>query len=110
MDNFNILETLEKQGAFIDCSVEHYKDGSNVNFSISFYIDGKQTNTGWYNDNHEFGNSTQVMNAAVKLAQWYLEKPERITMINTGPTIEGYFEYNDELMEFIEQLEIKNYE
>ncbi len=52
----------------------------------------------------------QNLLAVGKLAQWYLEKPERITMINSRPTIEGYFEYNDELMKFIEQLEIKNYE
>lgn len=104
------LETfveLESKGVYIHFSPEHYKDGSNLCFSIDFQKGEDRTSrvgTGWYNDNHEFGGVKTTMEAAVKLAQWYLENPDRINLINSGYHDPVYIEYSKELREFTETL------
>lgn len=76
--NINIekeLRALEAKGVFINLDYDHYKDGTNCNWSIEFR-DLKQTNsqTGWYGDNNEFGDTVDCIKAAIKFANWLLEK------------------------------------
>src|SRR6056297_2111749 len=85
------LNELQRKNVFIHTQVEHYDDGSNVCFSIEFKDYKEQT--GWYNDNHEFGDAGDVMKSAIELAEWYLENPERIKKINGKFDID----YNKEL-------------
>lgn len=124
MISLESLEDLEKKGVFINCSPEHYKNGSNLCFSIEFVIDrsslgAKKTDkygneipstikTGWYNDNHDFGNACQSMLAAIKLAFWYLEKPDRIFLINSGYHDPEYADYVLEKRRFLDT--IKNFD
>lgn len=99
------LETykeLEEQGVFIHYSPEHYNDGSNLNFSIEFR--NHKTQTGWYNDNHEFGDVLDTMISAVLLAKWYLENPRRIELINGRVGDPEYHQYKDELHEFLKPI------
>jgi hypothetical protein len=103
MDSY---KRLEESGVYIHYSPEHYKDGSNVNFSIEF-LDRETLNrvaTGWYNDNHEFGDTSETMTASVKLALWYLEDPKRISLINSGYNDPEYIAYTSELSKFTKKL------
>jgi hypothetical protein len=102
MMNLSEYAELEKQNVFINYSVEHYGDGCNLNFSIEFR-DYERAQTGWYNDNHEFGDVADTMEASVRMAKWYLGKPERIKMINSAYTPE-YIKFHDELSLFITSL------
>ena len=74
------LNKLQLKNVFIHIEPEHYKNGSNACFSIEFRDYGEQT--GWYGDNHEFGEFGDVMYAALELAEWYLEDDNRIKAIN----------------------------
>jgi len=103
MDSY---KRLEESGVYIHYSPEHYKDGSNVNFSIEF-LDRETLNrvaTGWYNDNHEFGDASETMSASVKLARWYLDDPKRISLINSGYHDPEYIAYTSELSKFTKKL------
>ena len=95
-------EILEENGVFIYYSYDHYQDGTNCNFSIEFR-DYKQQ-TGWYGDNHEFGNVKEIMIFSRKLALWYLENPTRINLINSGYNDPKYVEYVEELSKFIKKF------
>lgn len=76
----NKLNQLQQKNVFIHTNIEHYNDGSNICFSIEFRDYDKQT--GWYNDNHEFGDAGDVFDSAIQLAEWYLEDIERIKDID----------------------------
>jgi hypothetical protein len=102
MMNLSEYAELEKRNVYINYSVEHYGDVCNLNFSIEFR-DYEHAQTGWYNDNHEFGDVADAMEASIHIAKWYLEKPERIKMINSAYTPE-YIKFNDELSLFITSL------
>ena len=105
MEEFDVFNELEKKGVFIHYSPEHYKDGSNLMFSIEFTKEKKQT--GWYNDNHEFGNVQQTIYKSTQLALWYLEIPSRIETIDYYINIIGnpeYLKHHDELFEFLKSL------
>ena len=109
MTNLESYTLLEEKGVFIHYIPEHYKDGTNVNFSIEFILDReklKRIQTGWYNDNHEFGNVYQTMIASVKLAFWYLEDPKRIQLINSGYNDMDYIKYVEERKEFLKTITI----
>ena len=96
------LETykeLEENGVYIHYIPEHYTDGSNLNFSIEFK--NQNTQTGWYNDNHEFGGVYETMYKSVHIAQWYLKDPKRIDLIDSGYNNPEYIKYKDELYELI---------
>lgn len=100
-----ILETyslIEKYGVFIHYSPEHYEDGSNMLFSIEFT--NQKVQTGWYNDNHEFGGVSRTIICSLKLALWYLEEPSRIEMIKSGYHNPEYYKYIEDLSKFIETL------
>lgn len=105
LDTFDLLET---QGVYIHYSADHYKDGSNLCFSIEFLRGDARVGTGWYNDNHDFGNVKQTMEASVKIALWYLEKPERIDLINSGYHDPIYREYTKELSNFLTKIIMQN--
>ena len=101
----NKLETyklLEENGVFIHYIPEHYKDGSNLNFSIQFTK--QNTQTAWYNDNHEFGDVYETMDRSLQLAKWYLDEPSRIDLINSGYHNPEYIKYKDELKEFLSTM------
>lgn len=66
---------LEVQGVFIKLSYDHYNDGTNCNFSIDFHKLGH--NTMRYGDNHEFGDTANVLIAGIKFAKWFLEDEDR---------------------------------
>ena len=87
--------TLEENGVYIHYVPEHYADGTNLNFSIEFK--NQKTQTGWYNDNHEFGDVYETMYKSIHIAQWYLKDPKRIELINSGYNNPEYIVYKDEL-------------
>ena len=100
-----ILETynlLEKYGVFIHYSPDHYEDGSNMLFSIEFT--NQKIQTGWYNDNHEFGDVPRTLLCSLKLALWYLEDFTRIEMINSGYYNEQYSRYVEDKNKFLQTL------
>jgi hypothetical protein len=92
-------KTLEENGVYIHYIPEHYTDGSNLNFSIEFK--NQNTQTGWYNDNHEFGGVYETMYKSVHIAQWYLKDPKRIELIDSGYNNPEYIKYKDELYKLI---------
>lgn len=94
--------TLEENGVFIHYEFEHYNDGTNLNFSIEFK--NHNTRTGWYNDNHEFGDVYETMYKSVHLAQWYLKEPKRMELINSGYNNPEYISYKEELAEVIKMM------
>lgn len=77
MDYLAEIEALYKAGVLIHYRHETYKDGTNTNFSIEFlkmrYPDGDSYQTGWYGDNHEFGDPHEVMRASLLFAKYLLE-------------------------------------
>ena len=97
-----IYDLLEKHGVFIHYCPEHYKDGSNMLFSIEFT--NQKIQTGWYNDNHEFGGVSRTILCSLKLALWYLEEPSRIEMINSGYNAPEYFKYREDIFNFLKTL------
>ena len=97
-----IYDLLEKHGVFIHYGPEHYKDGSNMLFSIEFT--NQKIQTGWYNDNHEFGGVSRTILCSLKLALWYLEEPSRIEMINSGYYNEQYSRYVEDKNKFLQTL------
>lgn len=99
LETFNFLEDNK---VFIHYRPEHYNDGSNLCFSIEF-IEYK-TQTGWYNDNHEFGNTYDTMKSSLQIAVWYLENTERIKLINSGYHDSKYILYVEEKHKFIKNL------
>lgn len=101
----SILESysiLEKYGVFIHYSPEHYGDGSNMLFSIEFT--NQKIQTGWYNDNHEFGDVPRTLLCSLKLALWYLEDLTRVEMISTNRYNDQYFKYEEDRDNFIKTL------
>jgi len=99
------LETykeLEENGVYIHYIPEHYNDGTNLNFSIEFRK--YKTQTGWYNDNHEFGDVLETMTSSILLAKWYLENPRRIELINGSITDPEHYQYGEDLMEFLNPI------
>jgi len=95
-------KTLEDNGVYIHYVHEHYTDGVNLNFSIEFKK--HNTQTGWYNDNHEFGDVYDTMNKSVLLSLWYLEDPKRIDLIDSGYHSEEYRKYVGELADMISTM------
>lgn len=104
------FDALEKNGVFINFSAEHYRDGSNLCFSIQFLREGKPVGTGWYNDNHEFGGVSSTMESAILIAKWYLEEPGRIDLINSGYNEPAYRDYVADLQKFIILLKDKSHD
>jgi hypothetical protein len=99
------LETykeLEDEGVYIHYIPEHYNDGTNLNFSIEFRK--YKTQTGWYNDDHEFGDVLDTMTSSILLAKWYLENPRRIELINGSITDPEHYQYGEDLMEFLNPI------
>lgn len=99
LDHF---DTLEQNGVFIHYSYDHYKDGTNCNFSIEFT--NQNTQTGWYGDNHEFGEVKDVMLFSIKLAFWYLDNPKYIDLIDSGYHESDYMDYVEKRREFIKEF------
>ena len=122
----NTYKTLEDNGVYIHYVPEHYTDGSNLNFSIEFtkyktqnvkllHRDNEKivvlpigekldVVTGWYNDDHEFGNVYDTKVKSIKLAQWYLEDPKRIELIDGSIGDREYINYLTELCDFLDNL------
>ena len=96
------LKTLEDNGVYIHYVPEHYNNGSNLNFSIEFTK--YKTQTGWYNDDHEFGDVYDTTVKSLKLAQWYLEDPKRIELIDGSIGDREYINYLTELCDFLELI------
>ena len=101
-DTLNIYKTLEANGVYIHYTPEHYNDGSNLNFSIEFTK--YKTQTGWYNDDHEFGNVYDTKIKSIKLAQWYLEDPKRIELIDCSMKDPECIKYLNDLCNFLEPM------
>lgn len=95
------INILKKYGVHIHYDTEVYDDEINLLFSIEFK--NQNTQTGWYNDNHEFGNDYYSKNTSIELAYWYLEDKNRINLINSGIHNPDYNNYKKELMEFLEK-------
>jgi hypothetical protein len=93
---------LEDNGVYIHYTPEHYNDGSNLSFSIEFTK--QKTQTGWYNDDHEFGDVYDTTVKSLKLAQWYLEDPKRIELIDGSMKDPEYMKYINELCDFLEPM------
>jgi hypothetical protein len=98
----NSYKTLEDNGVYIHYTPEHYNDGSNLNFSIEFTK--YKTQTGWYNDDHEFGDVQDTKVKSIKLALWYLEDPKRIELIDGRVGDREYINYLTELCDFLDTM------
>jgi len=98
----NTYKTLEDNGVYIHYIPEHYTDGSNLNFSIEFTK--YKTQTGWYNDDHEFGDVYDTKVKSLKLALWYLEDPKRIELIDGSIKNPEYIKYLNDLCNFLEPI------
>ena len=98
----NTYKTLEDNGVYIHYVPEHYNNGSNLNFSIEFTK--YKTQTGWYNDDHEFGNVYDTKVKSIKLAQWYLEDPKRIELIDGSMKDPECIKYLNDLCNFLEPI------
>jgi len=98
----NTYKTLEDNGVYIHYVPEHYMDGSNLSFSIEFTK--QKTQTGWYNDDHEFGDVYDTKVRSIKLAQWYLEDPKRIELIDGSMRDPEYMKYVNDLFDFLETI------
>lgn len=96
------IKTLEDNGVYIHYVPEHYNDGSNLNFSIEFTK--YKTQTGWYNDDHEFGDVYDTTVKSIKLALWYLEDPKRIELIDGRIGDREYINYLTELCDFLDTI------
>jgi hypothetical protein len=95
-------KTLEDNGVYIHYTPEHYKDGTNLNFSIEFTK--YKTQTGWYNDDHEFGDVYDTKVKSIKLALWYLEDPKRIELIDGRVTDHEFIKYLTDLCDFLDPM------
>ena len=104
MDDITLetYKVLEENGVYIHYSPEHYDDGSNLCFSIEFK--NQKTQTGWYNDNHEFGDTYNTMVKSIRLALWYIDNPKNIELIHSGYHNPEYTKYLDELSEVINKI------
>ena len=102
MVNLDEYKKLEDLGVYFHYSPELYDDGCNLNFSIEFK--NYDTQTGWYNDNHEFGDVYSTMTKSIQLAYWYLEDPKRMEMIDSGYDNPDYTSYQVEVAEIINLL------
>lgn len=98
----NTYKTLEDNGVYIHYVPEHYSDGSNLNFSIEFTK--YNTQTGWYNDDHEFGDVYDTKVKSIKLALWYLEDPKRIELIDCSMKDPECMKYLNDLCDFLEPM------
>jgi hypothetical protein len=98
----NTYKTLEDNGVYIHYTPEHYKDGANLNFSIEFTK--YKTQTGWYNDDHEFGDVYDTKVKSIKLALWYLEDPKRIELIDGRVTDHEFIKYLTDLCNFLDPM------
>lgn len=97
------LNKLQKNNVFIYTEPEHYDNGSNMLFSIKF-LDYPHAQTVWYNDNHEFGDAGTAMEAAIELAEWYLEDAERIKNINGMFNHYTHIERNKKVSDIINNI------
>lgn len=82
MDIRAALTELEKKSVFIHYSYDHYKNGTNLNFSIEFRGWGPDFQTGWYGDNHEFGDIGRTLEKSIIIAT---------ELSNEKETLEAYF-------------------
>ncbi len=74
MDLIKEIRNLEANGVFIHINHEHYENGSNCNWSVEFTkYHNKNNQTGWFGDNHEFGDTIDCYVVAIKLANFLLE-------------------------------------
>ena len=121
------ITDLRKKGVTIDFSNEWYTTGINCNWSVTFHnylypekpgvkTDAfasrtRQWKTGWYGDNHEFGDVPQSMEAAVKFAYFMLENEEVLKM-HFSPNFWEYpnhEELSKKLEEFLCSIETEEY-
>lgn len=90
MEFIDEIRYLEGEGVFIHIQHEHYKNGSNCNWSVEFTkFEQRNNQTSWFGDNHEFGDTIDCYAAAFRIAhfllkddnlKWYfLEKIETVT-------------------------------
>lgn len=100
--NLDTFKKLEENGVFIHYIPEHYSDGTNLCFSIEFR--NHNTQTGWHNDNHEFGDVTETIKKSLMLAEWYLQCEKRINLINSGYNNPEYLTYVNDRGVFLEFL------
>lgn len=100
--NLETFKKLEENGVFIHYIPEHYSDGTNLCFSIEFR--NHNTQTGWHNDNHEFGDVTETIKKSLMLAEWYLQCEKRINLINSGYNNPEYLTYVNDRGVFLEFL------
>lgn len=82
MDIRAALTELEKKNVFIKYSYDYYDNGVNLNFSIEFRGWGTDFQTGWYGDNHEFGDVGRTLEKSVIIAT---------ELSNEKETLEAYF-------------------
>jgi hypothetical protein len=82
-------------------SLESYPDGDNLLFQIYFKKYNKTTQ--WFGDNGEWGCSDNVRKVSKLIAEWFLSKPDRISMIGSNVS-ESKFKFLDEFNKFLNSL------
>lgn len=103
MDIKSEIRKLEAKGVFISLSYDHYYNKpitTNCNFTIEFIkVKNILKQTEWFGDNHEFGDTADVLEAAIRIAKWLL-RGDRLkwyfhnsTNSNTKKGLELYKEY-----------------
>jgi len=99
MDLSKEIRDLEARGVYINIDFDHYKDGSNCNWSLDILnLKTREVKhrTGSYGDNHEFGDTIECYEAAITFGNWLLEGANAewffFNVVETT-TPEGYWDY-----------------
>lgn len=127
MDFIEQINDLRSKGVTIDFSNEWYTTGINCNWSVTFHnylypakpgdkTDAfssrtRQWKTGWYGDNHEYGEVAESMKAAVKFAYFMLENEEVLKMYfsNFKWDYPNYQELEKKLQDFFNTIITEEY-
>lgn len=75
---FEFDKNILVNGITIKYFIQHYKDGSNLNFAFHWKELDEEFHTGWYGDNHEWGDPERVVGVTKRMAEELSKVPEFI--------------------------------
>ena len=105
MNIYEEIKKLKEKNVYIDFNHEYYPDGANCLFSINFlntkFETGKDSDkTGWYGDNHEFGDTEDVMIKAIDVANFLISDEKYLKYYFMAVTAES-IPIKEEIRKFI---------